>query len=376
MSAPVASERPDPDQENDSSSIQSINQLDTEVMDYTAPISATERLPNALDLPIEARLSPHIIYKIQYRHEISNDVVYTREDENPIFYQRLAESSRIPIIEHITDLYTTTKSTEGDGQVKDIPDNVVRAGKPYLKINSPAIINAMQSVVDYYPDQDFSGSSIQVEEPYSVLVHFEQELSEFREKFAPSNLDPGIELCERKKNTYEHLGVLQQFLQERYGSAIRDERQRHARGYATFEMLWLLYKPGTTVYCDPNVEDKYNAYVVQYSSGGVVYGRATQLELGLWFLDYDGDSLGRRACIRFPQPFRGEKEITKLDCVPIELWKANGKRSDELEHQLVQRGKMFFKLASRRCMHYDGMSESLPKEPVRIFGGNRLVALC
>lgn len=371
MSSPTTSERPDLEQENGSSTVASSNPLDTEVVASTEPTSAVEEPSSDVESEDEAQLSPHIVYKIQYKHDISDEVVHTREDANPISYQKLAESSRIPIIEHITELYTTTKSAEGDGQVKDVAQNVVRASKPYLKINSPAIINAMQSVIDYYPNQEFTGSSIEVDEPFSVLIHFEQELADFREKFAPSNLNQETELCEREKDTYEHLGVLHKFLHERHDAAIRDELQRHERGYATYEMLWLLYKPGTTVYGDFQLEGKYSAYVVQSVSGGVIHGRAVQYDLTLWFLDYDGNYMGRRMKSRFQQPFSGEKEITKLECVPLKFWKADEKRPYDLERHLVQRGKMFFKLASRRCMHYDGTTESFPREPVGILGQGR-----
>ena len=87
-------------------------------------------------------------------------------------------------------------------------------------------------------------------EPYAALIHHEEEVKAYRNRFHLNAINPKDELCERNVNVYEHLGILQDVLFQRSGKAVEAERQCHARGVATFEMLWLLFRPGTDVYHD------------------------------------------------------------------------------------------------------------------------------
>ncbi|KAL9614466.1 MAG: hypothetical protein Q9167_001069 [Letrouitia subvulpina] len=313
--------------------------------------------------PVPAELSPHIVYKIQYRHDVTREVVFASEDTKPVVFQSLLGSSGAPILEHITDVYTTAKAAEINQKDANSPPKVLSAEKSYLKINSPAIINALQSVVNYYPEQDFSGDSICLDEPFAVLVHHEKELAAFRDLHAPDRLQTENERCEREKHTYEHLGVLQEFMQGRLGALVENERLRNKRGFASFEMLWLLLKPGVTVYGDTSLDGIPDAYVVQSQSGGVIHGRQYPLRVNLWYLDYDGITIGTRSRSISQQPFNGEKEITALEVFPCEFWKASKAEGvvEDLRHHLEERGKAFFKMTSRRCMSYNGLTTTFPK---------------
>lgn len=324
------------------------------------------------EVPIQAspELSLHIMYKIQYKNEFTKDVVYTKESTKPIVLRSNLESSGAPVLEFITDVYTTDTYTarfypsfgEKDEKDADPSLNVVRTDRSYLKINSPAIINALRSIVKYYPEQDFSRSSIWINEPFAVLFHYEKELADFRDQYAPSRTQTENERCERTKNTYGHLSVLQEFLQGRIGTSVESEKLRHKRGFATFEMLWLLLKPGVTVFCDTASDGNYSAYIVRSLRGGVTKGHPYPLQIDLWNLNYDGETIGSSSWSIAQQPFNGEKEIETLQVFPCEFWKASkSKKVEDLKKDLEERGKMFFKLTSRRCMSYNGLTTTFPK---------------
>ena len=310
--------------------------------------------------------SPHLVYKVQYRNLLSKQIVYTQESQGPIVIE--SNSARqLPALELITEV-ATNATLEGIEQLKDPPNTVFNVKRAVLKINSPAIINALQSVVEYCPELDFSGDSLSVSEPFRILIHHESELASFREQYAPGKSRSKSEYCDREQNTYEHLGALQTFLKERVGLRVETERIRHKRGVATFDMLWMLLKPGTTVYCDTWQWGDYDAYVVHSVEGGVDETGTNSLAIELWNLDFDGLGIGKRCITRLQLPFNGERRISKLVVFPCEFWEdgPTGMTVKGKRESLEERGKIFFKLTSRRCMNYDGLTISSPR--IRVCG--------
>lgn len=335
---------------------------------FAEPIQAesTETcFSNAVPINESPKLSPHTVYKIQYKSIETRDVIFIKEDTKPITFQSESESeSGSPVLEFITDVYISTDSVKKHEKDAGSSVHVLSANRPYLKINSPAIINALQSVVKYYPGYDFSQSSICINEPFAILVHHEKELADFRDQYSPNRIQKEDEHCERTKNTYEHLSVLQEFLRGRIGASVEREKLRHERGFASFEMLWLLLKPGITVY-NAGLDGSYEAKVVESLSGGIQNGRPYPLQVDFWGLDYDGETIGRAEDVSTLQPFNGEKEIKTLLVFPCKFWNASKSENvKDLQKDLEERGKMFFKLTSRRCMSYNGLSASFPRHHV------------
>ncbi|KAL9594654.1 MAG: hypothetical protein Q9219_006915 [cf. Caloplaca sp. 3 TL-2023] len=326
------------------------------------PSEASFNGQDSIEVPLKRE--PRIVYKVQYKNIASEQIVYTIEDHEPISADKRGPKT-LPILELITDLQTST-TLEKAKELQYPPQVVASARNIYLKINSPAIINALQQVVEYYPGQDFSGTSVTVPEPFAVLVHHESELASFREMYGPDgNRSQTGDCCEREKNTYEHLAVLDDFLKQRVGVSVETERQRYERGFATFDMLWMLLRPGITVYCDSFDNGNYNAYVIE----SVTKPEADDtnpnplLDIAMWCLDFNGESIGRRGFTTAQKPFNGEQKISTLEVVPCEFWEERPAEiaSRYLREHLEQRGKMFLKLTSRRCMNYDGLTISYPR---------------
>lgn len=314
--------------------------------------------------------NPQIVYKVQYKNDISEQIVYTRESEGPVVVESNG-SKRLPVLELITNVHTNA-ALEKDEQLKEPPQTVLSVERPYLKINSSAIINALQKVVEYYPEQDFSGESIEVSEPFNVLIHHESELAAFRETHAPGKIWSEHEYCAREKNTYEHLGILQNFLKQRVGVSVETEKLRYKRGFATFDMLWMLLKPGITVYCDTYGDGRYDAYVIESVRGDEAEGPTSILRIDMWYLNFDGKRIGRRGLTDYQKRFNDEKRISTLEVFPCEFWedKSAEKNVKRLRESLEERGRMFFKLTSRRCMSYDGLTVWHPKRHVCAYSFN------
>ena len=340
-----------PDEETESISNQESLALNQEAQEEDAP---PEEPP------------PPVLYRVIYLNEDGHEV-FSKENKEPLGVQNTLSAQNRAVVEVITDvrIYGTYKSHNADKE----PPNPSRVLATRLQINSPAIITALQSVIDYYPGENFPDNSTVIWEPYAPLVHYQEELETYRDSFHPDKVSSNEEMCHRNENAYEHLGILQHVLRERSGKEIDAERQRHARGVATFEMLWLLYRPGTDVYADVNADGNYSAYVVISVSPEYVRDRPVPLKIEVWNMNYDGGRIGRCCTELFEMVFDGEKEITSLFAVPCEFWKERSKAGEEsrpLRTRLEERGKMFFKLAQRHCMDYDGLTMTWPKEHVSI----------
>lgn len=91
------------------------------------------------------------------------------------------------------------------------------------------------------------------------------------------------------------------------------DRERHNRDRpaATFEILWLLFPPGTDVFWDFLGDGSYEGFVVKrISGGGLATNRATPFTIDLWCLEYNGNYTGRRETYCTIPPFTGEKGVS------------------------------------------------------------------
>lgn len=243
-----------------------------------------------------------------------------------------------------------------------------------IKINSIAIISALNSVINYWPGLNLNTPSLIIQEPFAVLYHHREALQQYANSKSSNLAQKVIERCEREKNVDEDLKLLFDFLDARpEAKKIDMERERHnrSRPAATFEMLWMLFPPGTDVFHEPGEDGLYEGFVVkQISGGGLAMDSATPLTIKTWYLDYNGTYIGRRECEETIQPFAGEKEVSTLPVIPCNLYKrvTAGQVSDEsksLWQTFVGYGEKFLKLTKRQCVQYSGELYASTREKVR-----------
>lgn len=106
--------------------------------------------------------------------------------------------------------------------------------------------------------------------------------------------------------------------------------------------LWMLYRPGTTVYSHANGE--WEAFVIDSLDGMQVRKPSpdnchalTRLDMRAWSMNFDGEVYGRVWSIHCVAPFHGVKDISSLPLVP-EKFLING---TAIRESLVSRGKKF-----------------------------------
>ncbi|KAK7710327.1 hypothetical protein SLS64_005912 [Diaporthe eres] len=203
---------------------------------------------------------PWIRYRTELRHRVTGELVHRSDSDEP--QQRELESQdEHPIFELITRYETGGSKLEQAREELQEPSagQILDSAPSYsLRIYSPAILNALRSVVQYYPSQDLTGSTIEVKWPYAILVHHYDELKEFKENCGAKYPD---ELCAREKDASTHIVHLLNFLDDNIMERVWAEAERLKEGFHTFENLWIMFKPGSTVVFR-NLHSEWKAMVV------------------------------------------------------------------------------------------------------------------
>jgi hypothetical protein len=221
----------------------------------------------------------------------------------------------------------------------------------------------MGEVTDYYPGSDYEASSLVIAEPYAPIVYLMKDLDNYREVFNPEDIKDDVKDCKGLDEVYDHLGVVLDFVKSHHKDALHREYDRHKkdRPVCTYDLLWTLFKPGTDVYWDRTSAGLWDAYVVQS-----VNANAFSVELQLWHLEFDGQYVQPQLRFASILPFEGEREIASLDIFPCEYLRqdVHGQEHETYRKQLEERGKLYYKLTTRQCMWYDGLTLSFPRRQV------------
>lgn len=224
----------------------------------------------------DAVVEPKVKRTVQYREIRNNTIVYTRSfDDN-----EKSRRAHAGTVFEVFDVNMTEESSDTKGTVQHPTANSIDRPAPtvsymsrqYIRIYSHAVLNALQAVINYYPGHAIVGDHVELYEPYAILVHHWDDLKDYRDKFSPDVLaqDESAKEC-ALTDTYEHLGYLLNFLEEIWGDKVRREQQRWAQPVpmATYEMLWLLLRPGTDVYFDLHAKSTPLATKPSKSSSGM-----------------------------------------------------------------------------------------------------------
>ncbi|KAJ4404088.1 hypothetical protein N0V85_004951 [Neurospora sp. IMI 360204] len=200
-----------------------------------------------------------------------------------------------------------------DGKILANPDITVKVGRTCITISSQPLREILSTLVSYYPSNILGRRVLTLWAPYEIVWHhhdlIEQYLSEAHGDEAQA---PG-----RKE-----LRQLVDFVKGMNARQVADEQTRHQKGMCTYEMLWLLYKPGTTVYVESR--GRLAAFVisiVEYYNKDEPHRdkpRLVGFTIQMWNLDYDGIFVGRHAREEYIPRFEGEREITSLHIIPCE----------------------------------------------------------
>ncbi|KAK5634906.1 hypothetical protein RRF57_010618 [Xylaria bambusicola] len=224
----------------------------------------------------------------------------------------------------------------------DINTQVTRSENTVMMIRSHHLINALAAVVGYYPGTTFMGDEVKIGAPYSILIHHRAALLRYK------NSQPTTHDEEYKSTTSKHIDILVEFLEQTYGSQIREEGLRHARQTptATYEWLWLLLRPGEVIYT--RYDNIWTSFVVSR-----VYKRATpnvdgifSYNIDCWNYMYSDGKLRRKMHSFDMNPFSGEEAIHNLPIIPARFFTGEDKNQlpSELVAEQIRLGKLVWDL--------------------------------
>lgn len=358
-----SSSNPDPSPEPREGDDSKLGANETDPQESFAATSA----PDAISIPIRFPGRSHVPstrYTLSFRGTYGAEIE-SKQVESPSQLGKgtIDHNADISPLELIWPIHLAVESWADfeKNRGKSVPP--VTASGPYtLKINSAAVIAAIQNTIEYYPGLNASLGSLSISEPFMPLYLYKDELEKYAEERRQQlETDPNIETCERERDLQEHILPLFRFLDNRPElQQIKLERERHKRGVCTFKMLWLLYKPGTFVYSKgPGNVREPEAWVVKSCTGGGGAVHNESYDVTFWYVDINRDKLGRMQHSVELVPWDGECPIEELTWMPCDYYKVDekGEQTEEgksLRQKLVNHGRLFVKQFNRPCLDFDG----------------------
>ena len=195
--------------------------------------------------------------------------------------------------------YLSQKAEDG----KDL--HIAFLEKETMNIHSPYLMEIMAQAIGYYPASKLAGSKIRgshqslvLSRPYRMLGGALPRFKEIREQYKydiseeNGEMERDPEERKRKEITIEHIELLEHELNKVLEEPLKREKQGYSRGIASFDMLWLLFRPGTIVYTRINDEPRC-CMVLTPLWTSTQMGEAgapgkVELTVRMWFLDFNG----------------------------------------------------------------------------------------
>jgi hypothetical protein len=241
--------------------------------------------------------------------------------------------------ETVLEVLTTTISSNHNGMYRP------PITRNELKIYSAPLINALQHVVQYWPGLSLLAYPVTLTEPYAVLVHHMDALKNHKNNHPASHSSEFREVCN------DHIDVLLDFLDKTYGDVLRLEQARYRKSppSATFENLWMLFKPGQDVYIKarenkPAIPMRIGVFRVTFLGP-----QGLQVELQGWGVSCNGIQIIPQSRSCSFNTFDGEKEIFSLEAYPKEFHD-----KPDYEQELQKRGQRYWEFCGPAYRQYVG----------------------
>ncbi|KAI1388101.1 uncharacterized protein F4822DRAFT_302239 [Hypoxylon trugodes] len=353
--------------------------------DYSPPLRLTGSTSTTAPVP---QRHPHILYRLTCHsanfvpiHLYSwNRFKGLEQDDHELQERRnLAVLDIIDTVDgdHITN--PPRKNQLRDNFLQDDPNEFIldvdfRVRKIYrtcLRIHSPHVQYVLRTLIRYYPGFNVQENEIFCIYPFAEIFHYWSDLQRVKGDLLGGcgevnvrNPDIGSEVIIKNSPLLcEHLCTLLDAppIQNVYGNIVGPELNLHSKDLATYDLLWLLFKPGEIVFM--RIMNKLSGFVVmnityEPKDGESVSPLSNQdpsdrWKITLWNLGYKNKMLRRQSFYTAINRFYGEKLISDLIVFPIKSTPSY----ETLKGQLIERGKRYYSLicSEQSHMRYDGM---------------------
>lgn len=236
----------------------------------------------------------------------------------------------------------------------------------FLEIRSPPFIELLRGMVHSNIDIPNPDEVLGLKEPWMLLFHNRTNLLKYLQEDAAGESSP------QTKTIKEHTKLILDFMQNEcpeVSNKLDDLQSKKYSGLITYDLLWLLYPPGSVVFSKDTGE--YEAFMIESIRGCQKHQPSynsrhgySSIELTCWSINYDGEIFGRVWSTHYLSPFEGTKDITSLPLVP----EAFLPDIDSVKESLVDRGEKFWSLQGQCFREYIGevWSSHMNEDPIRV----------
>ncbi|KAF7191188.1 putative 26S proteasome regulatory subunit-like [Pseudocercospora fuligena] len=217
-----------------------------------------------------------------------------------------------------------------------------------IAIQSPLLRELLAEVLEGYPgvtpglkNLEFSGRCESLIHRWPVLRTKIAELEKQRD-------DAQIDQLQLSKRI-EHANLLQNLLVQEFSDVEKASADMLNNGVITYEHLWVLFQPGTTVYAKLDNQDR--AFRLQSTKYGVDRDQNPCFWLVCTYVDYDGQRFGTLTHNIDIRKFEGTASIQMLSAYPMEFHNERG----DIEAKLTERGGKIEELSGIRYRSYNGV---------------------
>jgi hypothetical protein len=223
--------------------------------------------------------------------------------------------------------------------------------RAYLQISSPHLIKAFRELVGYYPTvpSDFE-EPFELESPFRILFHYWEDIVEYKQKIEDDT-------------ARMHLALLLDFMKSELGPDKVRCDSMIKKNQITFAQLWTLYRPGDLQY----TSSAGHPWLLTVSK--TAYEENTKegkwFEIHCTYTDYDGTNVGLATHlfkIYQKRNFAADNPavITDLELFPRKFLRGR----ENLESELLDRGRKFLQLQGVLVKKYDGLAQYLKDPPM------------
>ncbi|KAI1422893.1 P-loop containing nucleoside triphosphate hydrolase protein [Xylaria sp. FL1777] len=259
----------------------------------------------------------------------------------------------VPKSEHVPEPFAEHSSQSDDSAYALVIKRTFQQGHPKktnLTVSSPHVLKAFRDVIRSYDPvvSDFN-SPLSLQSPFSMLVHYWDELDEYRKA-----------LCHTEGR--KHLDLLFEFMDHELKSDRNHALKMIQKGQISFKYAWLIYRAGEILYKEfmgePWLLVCKKAVYEDHPENGAY------LEIHAVYTDHNGNTVGDAAHVvklwqRTTFPQESPVAITGLNIYPRKFALAG----DSLERRLKTRGDKFLALKDSSTFRYDGLAEWLKPPP-------------
>ena len=309
-----------------------------------------------------------INYKLEWFNQ-HGDLLKTFASDSPFGGLELSEeaSSTSPDSEESDAILEVIRKVEGpDPSIgreseefsKIAVDNIIisKFTSTRVIIRSKLLINTIRNMALYYPPQALSETSLEILEPYHILMHHLDGLTRLFEELSGHSKAVTIEDGYLEDSLSHHLRVLLDFLQPVIRQQLKpiQERLERTEPVVTFDSIWYLFQPGKDVYAKDKTNGMIHAGVFSHIEEGSHYDEGRHLKVQYFVLESDGSILTRNGLVEVViDHFIGEKEVLLLDVYPSKYCgdRDGGARRRDFEAngqkylQLLRAGPQFMNLS-------------------------------